>query len=136
MATLPNIRKTVQDDQLSLNEKTSSHKKERKSWSGIQVFVRVYKYMAPAGSNVIGLHVVYRRKADGTPKDSIVPWRHRDTEKDDLRYDAPFSLDSIMILLSLVAEHKWTVCTMDLMSACLQAKAFNWYILARPPRKE
>lgn len=137
MATLNDNQNATQINELSVEERHDSYNRERDSWTINHAFERVSRNAVSASSNIIGSHVVYRRKADGTPKARIVPWGHRDMEKDDLRGDAPsLNLDSMRLLLSIAAERRWTVRKMDVKSAYLQAKGFTRDIYVRPPREE
>ena len=71
-------------------------------------------------------HVVYKRKLDGSAKARIVPWGHRDRDKDYLRGDAPcISFEVVRIILSLAAENQWDIGQMDILAAFLQAKGIN-----------
>lgn len=124
-------------EKLSPEERQISYEREKESWTSNKAFTRVSQDEVPPGSNIVGSHVVYRRKLDGTPKARIVPWGHRDAEKNDVRGDAPsLNLDSMRLLLSLAAENRWRVRKMDVKSAYLQAKGFKRDIFVRPPREE
>lgn len=62
---------------------------------------------------------------------------HKDIEKNELRGNGPsLNLDAMRVLLSIAAEHKWTVRKVDVKSAYLQAKEFNRYVFVRPPHEE
>lgn len=129
--------KVTAESRLSNEEKITSYAKEKESWVSNNAYARVSRAEVPRCANIIGSHVVYRRKADGTPKARIVPWGHRDIEKNNVRGDAPaINIDSMRLLLSIAAEHRWKVYKMDVKSAYLQAKGFGRNIYVRPPREE
>lgn len=94
------------------------------------------KSILPEKENVIGSHVVYKRKLDGSAKARIVPWGHRDKDKDYLRGDAPsVSFDIFRLVLSLCVVFGWVIGQMDVRAAFLQARGFNRRIFVRPPRE-
>eukprot|EP00171_Calliarthron_tuberculosum_P001417 IDg1417t1 len=118
-------------------EKMESFARERKVWSDKNAFEEVPGNSVPQGSNVIGSHVVYRRKNTGVVKGRIVPWGHRDCDKDMLRCDAPcMNFEVFRLILSFAAERKWTLGEMDVKAAYLQAKGFERDIYVHPPREE
>lgn len=122
---------------LSASERVESYNKEKGSWIDAAAYERIDKSRIPSGSNIIGSHVVYKRKSDGTPKARIVPWGHRDADKDEVRGDAPsLNLDSMRIVISMAVEQGWTLRKMDVKSAYLQAKGFDRDVYVRPPREE
>ena len=88
-------------------------------------------------ANIIGSHVIYRRKPDGSVKARIVPWRNHDKEKLGLRTDAPcMSMETFRLIISLAVENNWELCEMDVAAAFLQAKNFNRVVFVRPPKEE
>eukprot|EP00171_Calliarthron_tuberculosum_P014136 IDg14136t1 len=88
-------------------------------------------------SELTGSHVVYRRKPDGSCKARIVPWGHRDSEKHELRKDAPcMNAEMMRILFSIAVEKEWQIGQMDVRAALLQAKGFDRMVFVRPPREE
>ena len=90
----------------------------------------------PSSANIIGAHVIYKRKLDNSPKARIVPWGHRDRDKDYLRGDSPcVSLEVLHLVLSIAAEFNWTIAQMDIETAFLQAIGFSRQIYVRPPRE-
>lgn len=91
----------------------------------------------PIGANIIGSHVVYLQKPNGTIKARIVPWRNHDFEREFLRTDAPcMSMEVFRLLLSLTVERNWEICEMDIKAAFLQAANFNCEVFVRPPKEE
>ena len=73
---------------------------------------------------------------ENTPKARIVPWGHRDKDKNFLRGDAPsVKLEVFHLLLSLASKFKWIIAQMDLETAFLQALGFTREIFVRPPRE-
>eukprot|EP00171_Calliarthron_tuberculosum_P000692 IDg692t1 len=63
--------------------------KERHNWSDMQAIEIVPLKSIDRPANIIGSHIIYRRKPDGRVKARIVTWGHRDSEKDMLRTDSP-----------------------------------------------
>lgn len=123
--------------QLSQEEKKVAYHQEKLAWVDNQAFQRINRNEVPIDANIIGSHVVYRRKIDGCPKARIVPWGHKDMDKNELRGDAPaLSLDAMRIVISLAVERQWRIKKMDVKSAYLQAKGFDRDIYVRPPREE
>jgi len=91
----------------------------------------------PKSANIIGSHVRYVRKMDGSVKARICPWGNHDAEKFDLRSDAPSMLMEIFrLVISIGVEQRWNIGSMDVRAAFLQADGFNRTIYVRPPREE
>lgn len=121
---------------LTEHEMRSAFDTELAKWRERGAFTPVDASSVPKGSNIIGSHTVYKRKFDGTPKARIVPWGHRDKDKDFLRGDAPsVSFEIFRLVLSLASEHKWEIGQMDIEAAFLQAVGFTRLIYVRPPRE-
>lgn len=86
---------------------------------------------------MIGSQFFYIRKLDGSAKVRIVPWVHRDRDKDFLRFDTPsVRFEAFRLLLSIGAEKAWEIFQMDVKVAYLQSKGFNREVYFRPPREE
>lgn len=84
----------------------------------------------------VGSHTAYRRKADGSAKARIVPWGHRDLDKDYVRGDAPSVIVEVLrLVLSTTAEFGWEIGQIDIKAAYLQATGFSRVIYTRPPRE-
>lgn len=76
--------------------------------------MRNTKHTVSAIFIIIGSHVVYHRKIDGTSKAQIVSWGHRDVEKDELCVDATsMNLEFVRRFLSFSAAHRWIIRKMD-----------------------
>ena len=131
-------RKSTQPGrELSAEQKAEAYNKERSSWVANKAFKRIPRRSVPSDSNIVGSHIIYKRKPDGTPKARIVPWGHRDLEKDNLRGDAPsMNLNCLRLMISLAVERGWEIRKMDVKTAYLQARGFNRTIYVRPPREE
>ena len=115
-------------------ERQTAFDAELAKWGKRKAYTPVHANTVPKQANIIGSHVIYKRKLDMTPKARIVPWGHRDKDKDYLRGDAPsVSLEVLRLVLSLVAEHRWTVAQMDIETAFLQALGFDRQVFVRPP---
>jgi len=118
-------------------ERAQAYAKERSTWDEKGAISIVDTSEIKPSSNVIGSHVVYKRKMDGRPKARIVPWGHRDIEKGNIRCDAPcLTLDSLRLLFSISAEKKWLLGHMDVKAAFLQAHGFEREVFVKPPREE
>jgi hypothetical protein len=91
----------------------------------------------PNRANIIGSHVIYKYKPDGSLKARIVPHGHMDHDKDFLRTDAStMSVEVMRLLISISAERRWRLGSLDVKAAYLQADGFNRDIFVRPPREE
>eukprot|EP00171_Calliarthron_tuberculosum_P023073 IDg23073t1 len=95
-------------------EKRSSYAAERNNWDRMQAIQIVSRKDIPPDANLIGSHVIYKRKQDGRVKARIVPWGHKDAEK----------------------EFSWAIGEMDVTAAFLQAQGFKRQVYVRPPRDE
>lgn len=122
---------------LSQEEREEAFDKELKEWNNRGAYTAVDEdTLSPENLNIIGSHVVYKRKFDGTAKARIVPWGHRDKDKDYLRGDAPsIGFEIFRLLLSLCVAYGWDIGQMDVKAAFLQARGFNRLIYVRPPRE-
>jgi len=131
------LNETIGSKEISEAEKTASYAKELQNWKNMEAFVPISWKDLPKKANIIGSHVVWRRKPDGTVKARICPWGHRDIEKAQLRTDAPCMSEEVFrLIMSLAAEYKWTIGEMDITAAYLQAKGFEREIFVRPPPQE
>lgn len=132
----PDLPATHDRRALTESERSGAFARELQSWIDIEAYVPVPIKEAPPGSNVIGSHTVFRRKDDGSVKARIVPWGHRDSERDELRSDSPcVNLDTFRLVLSIAAEHAWVLGQMDIKTAFLQAKGFDRDVYVRPPKE-
>lgn len=118
-------------------ERTKAYQREKLNWQSQNAYELVARSSVPSGANIIGSHTIYLRKDDGTLKARIVPWGHRDSEKDNIRSDSPcLNLEIFRIVLSLAAENGWVLGQMDVRAAFLQARGFFRTIYVRPPKEE
>jgi hypothetical protein len=70
-------------------------------------------------------------------KARIVPDGRGDSEKDYLRKDSPtVAVDTFRFLISIAAERGWTLASLDIKAAYLQAEDYNRLVLVKPPRQE
>lgn len=116
-------------------EKLAAFAQERNSWIKNKAYIRVDRSSVPSDANTIGSHIIYSRKDDGTPKARIVPWGHRDRERNDLGTDSPcLNLEMFRIVLSVAAEHSWILGQMDIKTAYLQACGFQRDLYVKPPK--
>jgi hypothetical protein len=121
----------------SSEEMAEAYLKERQNWSEARAFRSIAQTDLPSGANVIGSHVIYKYKPDGSLKARIVPHGHMDDEKAFVRTDAPtMSVEVMRLLLSIAVEHGWRIGSLDVKAAYLQADGFNRDIFVRPPREE
>lgn len=105
MSVLPGPTITDDIDELSDLDTSTVYEKEKQSWVSNNAYNLVMINDVELGSNVIGSHVVYRRKMDGTLIARIVSWSRKDSEKDDIRGDVPsLDLDFMGLLLSLTSS--------------------------------
>lgn len=87
-------------------------------------------------SNIIGSQTVYRRKDHDTMKATIVPWCHRDEDRDKLRSDFPCAnLEKFRLVVSVASENSWELGQMDISTAFLNASGFDRDIFVRPPKE-
>lgn len=94
-------------NKLTEDEKRQAYDLEKKSWIEARAFDRLLKTSTIPTSNIIGSQVIYKLESDGTSKARIVPWGHRELDKEQVRGDAPsFILDSMRPFFSLAAEHQ------------------------------
>lgn len=108
------------------SEKRESYNRELSAWHEMDAMIEVPRSSLPSEANLIGSHVVYRRKPDGTLKARIVPWGHRDVDKSYLRTDAPcMNVEVFRLVISLAVGRKWDLCEMDVKAAFLQADGFK-----------
>lgn len=66
---------------LFTSERSKSYAKESGSWLEAAAKNRFDKSQVPGSANIVGSHVLYKRKSDGTPTARIVPWGYRHIEK-------------------------------------------------------
>lgn len=112
-------------------------KERKKIVTSRKAFVRVRKDEVSPGSSTFGLHLVYHRKSDGSPKARNVSWWDMETERDDVDVDAlSLNLDSTRLLIALAAENGWDIWKIDVKTAQLQAKWFQRDVFVSWPRKE
>lgn len=82
--------------------------------------------MVPVAGNVIGPHLIHKRKRDGRSKGRIVPLGHRDAESNDGHGNAlSLNLDRRHLFLSLIVEKDWKIRKVDVRSAYLQVKGIS-----------
>lgn len=118
-------------------DRISAYRKERANWHDMCALDIVPMADVSKSANLIGSHVRYIRKMDGTVKARICPWGNHDIEKNDLRKDAPSMLMEIFrLVVSIGVEHRWDIGSMDVRAAFLQADGFSRTIFVRPPREE
>ena len=65
-------------ESFSTLEKQEAYRKERTKLNRQRAIDVVARNIVPKSSNIVGSHVIYRRKPDVSVKGSIVPWGHRD----------------------------------------------------------
>lgn len=111
---------------ISQYERQSAFEKELPKWNKGGAYTSVASRTVAKNAIIVDSHVVNKRNLNGSVKTRIVTWGHRDQDKDFLGGDATsVSLKVFHLLLSLAAEHKWTVGKMDIETAFLQVVGFN-----------
>ena len=99
-------------------EKDDAYKREYENWLQLNAFEEIPRAQVPTTANIIGSHVIYKRKPDDSVKARIVPWGHRDSDKDKLRTDMPcMNVDAFRLLLSLAARNGWEIGEIDITAA-------------------
>lgn len=127
----PSLGKTLTDI-----ERKAAFNKELSSWKQRKALRRVRACEIAPTANIVGSHVVCRRKDYGSAKARIVPWGHRGKDRDFLRGDTPsIDLDIFRLVLSLATDLGWDVEQRDLKTAFLQALGFARKVYVRPPRE-
>lgn len=117
-------------------ERIDAYNREYRAWVTEDAFERVDRSSVPREANVIGSHALYKRKDDGSMKARIVPWGHRDEERNSLRSDSPCAnLEVFRLIMSLAAEHAWPLGQMDISTAFLQASGFKRAVFVKPPKE-
>eukprot|EP00171_Calliarthron_tuberculosum_P004598 IDg4598t1 len=127
----------LNSDLITQSEKREAYNRERMVWDEKGAIEIVDRNSVHTNANVIGSHVVYKRKHTGVVKARIVPWGHRDLEKDGLRSDSPcVSPEVLRLLFSISDERRWQIGEMDVAAAYLQAQGFEREIYVLPPKEE
>lgn len=86
-------------------DRIKSYEMERQNWTDKNAMKVINRTEVPQEANIIGSHVVCRRKQDGTLKARIVPWGNHDLQKDYLITDAPcMSIETFRLVLSPSVE--------------------------------
>ena len=124
-------------ERFSQDEMRDSYKVEREKWISAEAMDIYKSNEVPVDSNIIGSHVRYVRKQNGTVKARICPWGNHDLDKLNLRCDCPSILMEVLrLLLSIGVEMGWKIGSMDAIAAFLQAVGFNRDIFVKPPPEE
>lgn len=77
-------------------------------WVSSRAFAHVCISEVSLKANVLGLHVIYKRKSNGRTEARTMPLGHRDPDRDDVGGDNPsLSLDAMYLLLCFVVEKAW-----------------------------
>jgi hypothetical protein len=119
------------------NEKEIAYAQERAHWEMNKAMSIVPKSKVPHWANVFRSSVIYRWKDESTLKARIVPDGRGDSEKDSLRTDSPtMAVDIFRFLISIAAERGWTLASLDIKTAYLQAEDCNRLVFVKPPREE
>jgi hypothetical protein len=94
----------------------------------------VPKSKVPHWANVLRSSVIYRWKDESTLKACIVLDGRGDSEK---RTDSPtMAVDIFRFLISIAAERGWTLASLDIKAAYLQAEEYNRLVFVKTPREE
>ena len=104
-------------------EKEAAYRNERETWSSQGAMKVVSRSTIPITANIIGSHVIYRCKTNGAVKARIVPWGHRDLEKNVLRTGMPcMNVDTFRLVVSIAVQNEWKVGEMDITAAFFSSK--------------
>jgi Reverse transcriptase (RNA-dependent DNA polymerase) len=121
----------------SSEDMADAYLKEKHNWLKATAYKVIDQADLPRHPNIIGSHVIYKYKPDGTLKARIVPHGHMDDDKAFLRTDAPtMSVEIMRLLVSIAAERGWRLGSLDIKAAYLQATGFDRQIFVRPPKEE
>jgi hypothetical protein len=83
----------------------------------------VLKSKVPRWADVLISSVIYHWKDESTLKARIVPDRRDDSEKDFLGTDSPsMAVDIFRFLIAIAGEQGWTLASLDIKAAYLQAE--------------
>jgi hypothetical protein len=97
----------------------------------------VPKSNVPYWANVLRSSVIYRWKDEYILKARIFPDGRGDSEKDFLRTDSPtMAVDIFRFLISIAAYRGWTLASLDIKAAYLQAEDYNRLVFVKPPSEE
>lgn len=131
-----NVRAKLRASRLSPSEKMDAFEKELENLETNKAFSRVKRNTVREGANIVGSHVDYLRKDDGSAKARIVPWGKQDSARHSLKCDIPCVHPEVFRLcLSIASEHQWDLRRMDAKAAFLKAKGFEREIFMRPPHE-
>jgi hypothetical protein len=118
-------------------EKEAAYMQERANWETNKAMTIVPKSKVPPWANVLKSSVIYRWKDESTLKARIVPDGRGDSEKDFLRTDSPtMAVDIFRLLVSVAAERGWTLASLDIKAAYLQAEDYDRLVFVKPPKEE
>jgi type II restriction/modification system DNA methylase subunit YeeA len=97
----------------------------------------VPKSNVPYWANVLRSSVIYRWKDEYILKARIFPDERGDSEKDFLRTDSlTMAVDSFRFLIFVAAERGWTLASLEIKAAYLQAEDYNRLVFVKPPSEE
>jgi Reverse transcriptase (RNA-dependent DNA polymerase) len=119
------------------NEKEVAYMQERAIWETNKAITIVPKSKVPPWANVLKTSVIYRWNDESTLKARIVPDGRGDSEKDFLRTDSPtMAVDIFRFLVSIAVERGWTLASLDIKAAYLQAEDYGRLAFFKPPKEE
>ena len=97
---------------------------------------KVYDVVKDNGQKSISTRWVCTIKNNNEPKARLVARGFEDLESFDLPKDSPTcSTESLRIILSIIAQRKWSVHTIDIKTAFLQGSALSRDVYLRPPKE-
>jgi Reverse transcriptase (RNA-dependent DNA polymerase) len=118
----------------STDEKLEAYVKEKQTWISNQAMECISKINVPKGGNVLKSSFIYKWKNQVNLKARIVPDGRGDSQKYVLRTDSPkMSLDAFRMMMLIAAESWWSLGSLDIKAAYLQADDFNREIYVTPP---
>jgi hypothetical protein len=107
-------------------EKEIAYAQERANWETNKAMSVAPKSKVPRWANILKSSVIYHWKDEYTLKARIVPDGRGDSEKDFLRTDSPImAVDIFRFLISIAAERRWTLASLDIKDEYLQAEDYN-----------
>jgi hypothetical protein len=96
---------TISSELATREEMAEAYLNEKNNWCETNAFKLVTQADLTLCANMIGSHVIYKYKPNGSLKARIVPHGHMDDEKAFLRTDAPtMSVEVMRLLISIAAE--------------------------------
>jgi hypothetical protein len=121
----------------STNEKLEACAREKQNWINIQAMECISKSSFPKGGNLLTSSVIYKWKNQETLKAIILPDGRGNSQRYFLRTDSPtMSPNAFIMMMSKAAEGEWSLGSLDIKAAYLQAEDVNREIDVTPLEKK